>query len=155
MGADVPFFLKNVPSYATGKGEVIEPLNLQIESFILTVTPDVSVSTALAYSLVIPTGSKGKSLRDVVHDLGNSYGTYKESVVNDFEPEVIKKFPVIGEIELEMYKQGAQFALMSGSGSSVYGFFENEALVKDAAATLDQKFTLRATDVTHPHKGAK
>lgn len=155
LGADVPFFLKSVPSYATGKGEVIEPLNLQIESFILTVTPDVSVSTALAYSLVMPTGSKGKSLRDVVLDLGNSYGTYKESVVNDFEPGVIKKFPVIGEIELEMYKQGAQFALMSGSGSSVYGFFENEALVKDAAATLDQKFTLRATDVTHPHKVAK
>lgn len=155
LGADVPFFLKKTTSYATGKGEVLEPINLHITSFILTVTPDVSISTALAYSLVIPTGPKSKSLRDLLLDLGNRYDTYGESVVNDFETEVIGKFPVIGKIKSEMYKQGAQFALMSGSGSSVYGFFENEALVRNAAATLDQKFTLRATDVTYPHKVVK
>jgi len=49
LGADVPFFLKKVPCHATGKGEVIEPINFQISSFILTMTPDVSVPTSLAY----------------------------------------------------------------------------------------------------------
>jgi 4-diphosphocytidyl-2-C-methyl-D-erythritol kinase len=152
LGADVPFFLKSVPAYATGKGEVIEPLDLPIESFILTVTPDVSVSTALAYSLVMPTGNKNKSLRDLLLDLGDSYDAYRESVVNDFETEVMKKFPVIGEIKSEMYKQGAEFALMSGSGSSVYGFFKNETLAKNVAETLNQKFALRATDITRPNR---
>ena len=152
LGADVPFFLKKIPSYATGKGEVIEPIDLRITSFILTVTPDISVPTALAYSLVAPTGAKSKSLRDALLTLGNRYESYKETVINDFETEVMKKFPVIGEIKSEVYRQGAQFALMSGSGSSVYGFFENKALAMNACAVLNEKFTLRATDITPPHK---
>lgn len=152
LGADVPFFLKRVPSYATGKGEIIEPVDLHIDAFVLTVTPDVSVSTALAYSLVTPTGVKSKSLRDSLLEIGNSYGNFKETIVNDFEIEVMKKFPVISEIKAEMYKQGAQFALMSGSGSSVYGFFETEALATKACDSLNHSFALRSTDITSPHK---
>jgi 4-diphosphocytidyl-2-C-methyl-D-erythritol kinase len=152
LGADVPFFLKKTPSYATGKGEIIEPINLRITSFILTVTPNISVSTALAYSLVVPTGAKSKSLRDALLDLGNRYESYKGTIINDFETEVTKKFPVVGEIKSEMYEQGAQYALMSGSGSSVYGFFGNETLAMKACTVLSQEFSLRTTDVTPPQK---
>ncbi|HUI30920.1 MAG TPA: 4-(cytidine 5'-diphospho)-2-C-methyl-D-erythritol kinase [Candidatus Acidoferrales bacterium] len=158
LGADVPFFLsrKNAsgnraPSYATGKGEVIEPIDLNITDFILTVTPNLSVSTATAYSLVKPTGVKRKLLRDVLLDLGNRYDAYKDVVVNDFETEILKKFPTIGEIKAEMYKQGAQFALMSGSGSSIYGFFGTKEDAIEAQEILNRKFTLQATDITPPH----
>jgi len=143
-------FGKKIPAYATGKGEIIEPIALHVASFILTVTPAISVSTALAYSMVAPTGVKSKSLRDSLFELGTDYGAYKESVVNDFELEVIKKFPVIGEIKTEMYNLGAQFALMSGSGSSVYGFFENESLAKKTSEILNRKFALRTADITSP-----
>ena len=152
LGADVPFFLKKVPSYATGKGEVIEPINLHITSFILTVTPDISVSTALAYSLVKPTGPRDKSLRETLLNLENRYDSYKDVIVNDFEMEVTKKFPVIGEIKSAMYQQGAQFALMSGSGSSVYGFFESEQQAEKASDALGHNFPLRIADITLPSR---
>jgi 4-diphosphocytidyl-2-C-methyl-D-erythritol kinase len=152
LGADVPFFLKKIPSFATGKGEVLEPIGLHISSYILTVTPDVSVSTALAYSSAKPTGGNDKSLRDNLLELGNNYSEYRKMIVNDFETEVIKKFPIIGEIKFEMYEQKSQFASMSGSGSSVFGFFESEDLVEKAHEVLSQRFKLRSTDVTPPFK---
>ncbi|MCL4509747.1 MAG: 4-(cytidine 5'-diphospho)-2-C-methyl-D-erythritol kinase [Bacteroidetes bacterium] len=150
LGADVPFFLKRIPAYATGKGEVIEPLKYRVEKFILTVTPDVSVSTALAYSLVTPTGAKEKSLRELLLELGSNYSNYRGIIVNDFETPVFEKFPVIGQIKSEMYSQGAVFSLMSGSGSSVYGFFETENSAIKALESLKEKFKLRAGDITPP-----
>lgn len=150
LGADVPFFLKRVPSFATGKGETLEPIDLHISSYILTVTPNVSVSTPLAYSLVKPTGTKDKSLRDSLMELGNRYDDYKEIIVNDFEEAVMKKSSVIGEIKSEMYNLSAQFTLMSGSGSSVYGLFKTESQARTASETLNRKFTLRMVDVTPP-----
>jgi len=82
--------------------------------------------------------------------LENHYDAYEGIIVNDFETEIMKKFPVICDIKSEMYHHGAQFALMSGSGSSVYGFFTTEELAIKAAKSLGQKFVLRATDITQP-----
>ncbi len=150
LGADVPFFLKKVPSFATGKGELVEPINYRIERYILTATPDLSISTALAYSLVTPTGRGKRSLADSLLELGDCYQDYKNFVVNDFETPVFEKFPVIGQIKSVMYSQGAEFALMSGSGSSVYGFFERREDAEKVSDSLKQKFVLRAVDVTPP-----
>ena len=150
LGADVPFFLKKTPAYATGKGEVIEPTDLNITSFIVTATPDLSVSTALAYSLVKPALTKTKSLRELLQDAQDRYEDYKGAIVNDFETEVIKKFPVVGDVKSGMYEQGAQFALMSGSGSSVYGFFATASKAGKACELLSGKFSLRAIDITSP-----
>ncbi|MGO9482418.1 MAG: 4-(cytidine 5'-diphospho)-2-C-methyl-D-erythritol kinase [Candidatus Kryptoniota bacterium] len=158
LGADVPFFLKKLPACAAGKGEIITPINFHITSFILTVTPDVSVSTALAYSLVKPIedfdqkpGTKEKSLCSSIFELGDRYSSYRDIIVNDFEEPVIERFPVIGEIKSTMCSQGADFALMSGSGSSVYGFFKTEPLIRKASEWLNKKFMLRKTDVTYPY----
>lgn len=148
LGSDVPFFLKKVPAYATGKGEMIEPLKYRLNAFILTVTPDVGVSTPLAYSLVTPSGEKERSLREVLLGLGDDIPGYKDSIVNDFEQPVFEKFPVIGQIKSEMYASGADFALMSGSGSSVYGFFRTQPEAEYALAVLRTRFTLRAGDIT-------
>ncbi len=150
LGADVSFFLKKIPSYATGKGEVIDPIHYRIQSYILTVTPDVSVPTPLAYSMVTPSGKQDRQLHDVILRLGNDYSEYSGAVVNDFELPVFNRFPVIGQIKSRMYDLGAAFSLMSGSGSSVYGFFATENLVKDALDSLHGQFDLRAADVTPP-----
>ncbi len=150
LGADVSFFLKKVPSYATGKGEIIEPMKYRVDRYILTVTPEVSVSTALAYSLVTPSGEHEKSLREILVGLGEDYGMYKEAVVNDFEPPVFGKFPVIREIKAAMIAAGADFSSMSGSGSSVYGFFASDSAAGKALDSLRASFPLRAADVTAP-----
>ncbi len=82
LGSDVPFFLRRTPCYATGKGEILEPMKYSVTKFILTVTPEVSVPTPLAYSMVTPLESasrrdadhpteiKGKSLRESLLELG-------------------------------------------------------------------------------------
>ncbi len=150
LGSDVPFFLKKAPAYATGKGEMIEPLKYRLNAFILTVTPDVGVSTPLAYSLVTPSGEKAESLREVLLGLGDEIHRYKDTVVNDFEKPVFGKFPVIGQIKSEMYASGADFALMSGSGSSVYGFFRTRPDAESALEALRGRFILRAGDITAP-----
>ncbi len=151
LGADVSFFLKKNPSYATGKGEVIEPIRYHIGSYILTVTPDISVSTALAYSMVVPSGAQTRKLHEIISDLGSDYTAYRGTVVNDFEAPVFDKFHVIGELKSEMYSLGAEFALMSGSGSSVYGFFATEAGALGALDSIRNKFSLRAGDITPPN----
>ncbi len=151
LGADVSFFLKKIPSYATGKGEVIEPISYRIGSYILTVTPDLSVSTALAYSIVTPTGKHEPRLDELVLDSGADYSGYRDVIINDFEGPVFEKFPTIGQIKSEMYSHGAEFSLMSGSGSSVYGFFRTEADAAKALDSLCNSFTLRAGNITPPH----
>ncbi len=148
LGSDVPFFLKKVPSYATGKGEIIEPLDFRIERSILTVTPEVSVPTPLAYTLVKPSGDRGQSLRDQVSQLGTDYDSYGDQITNDFEAPVFKKFPVIGEIKTAMISSGAEYSSMSGSGSSVYGFYTSDEEAKRALDSIRARFTLRAADIT-------
>lgn len=150
LGADVSFFLKKIPSYATGKGEVIDPMSYRVKSYILTVTPDLSVSTALAYSIVTPTGKQEPRLDELVLHLGADYSSYRDVVINDFEAPVFEKFPTIGQIKSEMYAHGAEFSLMSGSGSSVYGLFVTETDAINALDKLRRKFPLRAADITLP-----
>ena len=157
LGADVPFFLKKIPSYATGKGEILQPIKYSVGKYILTVVPEISVPTPLAYSMVTPiedplrgTGTKNKTLCDLLFDPVQNISSYRDVIVNDFETAVFEKFPVIAEIKSELYHHGAEFALMSGSGSSVYGFFATEELARKTSEVLTNKFKLRATDITPP-----
>ncbi len=150
LGSDVPFFIKKTPAYATGKGEIMEPVRYNVDAYILTVTPDITVSTPLAYSLVKPTGPQELPLRDLLLGLGHDYSSYKETIVNDFEPSVFEKFPAIGQIKSEMNACGAYFSLMSGSGSSVYGFFGTEANALSALRVIQNRFVLRCSDITRP-----
>jgi 4-diphosphocytidyl-2-C-methyl-D-erythritol kinase len=127
IGADCAFFIKNKPIFATGIGNVFEDIELNLQGlFLVLVKPDLSVSTAEAYSLVQPAHPE-KSLQVL---LGQPIETWKETVVNDFEPSVFRRFPLIGQLKNEMYRQGAVFACMSGSGSSVFGLFREPVDLK-------------------------
>lgn len=122
LGADCPFFIQNQPVYAFERGDKFENVNVDLgKYFIVLVMPPVQVPTADAFKHISPKPSK-RSLR---HLNVESIHQWKETVGNDFEPGIIKQYPVIGEIKDDLYKAGAIYASMSGSGSSVYGIFES------------------------------
>jgi 4-diphosphocytidyl-2-C-methyl-D-erythritol kinase len=123
IGSDCSFFINNKPALALQKGEVLEPINVSLKAFhIVIVYPNIHISTALAYSGVVPNAT-GESIEDLMQQ---PIHTWKATICNAFEAGIIKQFPVIGDIKNELYALGAQYASMTGSGSAVYGIFENK-----------------------------
>ncbi len=125
FGSDCPFFIENKPVWATGRGEVMEPLDLDLSGYaIVVVKPDVSVVTAEAYLNIKPL-KRGYSLKDTVCQ--KDFSVWREKVTNDFENYVFSKFQVVKQIKDKMYENGALYASMTGSGSAVYGLFDRDA----------------------------
>jgi len=128
IGADCPFFIRNKPVFASGIGNVFTPVELSLKGYYLClVKPDIAVSTPEAYSLVtpaIPQTTFQEIVQRPVHE-------WKSCMFNDFEESVFPQYPVIKEIKDRLYKGGALYASMSGSGSSVFGLYENSTCLKD------------------------
>ena len=123
LGADAPFFIVNRPVLATGIGDQLEPVNLDLSGyFLLLVKPNIEVSTTAAYSMITPS-TPDVSIREIICQ---SVSEWKQTVKNDFEPYIFKKYPSIARIKKQLYDMGALYASMSGSGSSVYAIFEEE-----------------------------
>ena len=121
LGADCPFFLLNKPVYATGTGNQFVETALSLKGyFLVVVKPPVSVSTAEAYAHMKP-HQPSRSLQEMTVC---PISEWKEWVKNDFEAYACHIHPVIGDIKQRLYNNGALFASMSGSGSAVYGIFE-------------------------------
>lgn len=120
LGADCPFFLKNKPVFATGTGDKMEDIDLNLEKhhFVL-IKPDAVVNTGWAYSMITPQKPE-VSLRELIK---MPIDTWKDAIKNDFEVPIFKKYPEICKIKEQLYDLGAVYASMSGSGSSVFGFF--------------------------------
>lgn len=128
LGADCAFFIKNTPTYAEGIGNIFSPLSLSLKGYqILLVKPDIFVSTREAFSLVRPHEPEYSLKEIITHPVSE----WKEQMVNDFEASVFPQYPVIGEIKEELYKNGAMYAAMSGSGSSVFGLFAPDITIPD------------------------
>ena len=120
IGADCPFFLYNKPAFASGIGNQLEPIDLDLSGmYLLIVKPDVFISTKEAYSMVSPK-SPTLSLKEIVT---RPLYEWKELMKNDFEDPIFKKYPQICKIKQQLYDLGATYASMSGSGSSLYGIF--------------------------------
>jgi len=120
LGADCAFFIQNKPVYAFGKGDEFEHVNLDLNPYYLVlVKPPVHSNTALAYSNVKPKKPL-LSLKEIIH---LSPTTWKNKVINDFEQSIFHQYPQIRQIKTSLYDAGATFALMSGSGSSVFAIF--------------------------------
>lgn len=128
IGADCAFFIRNTPVFASGTGNIFEPVTLSLEGYYLClVKPDVWVSTPEAYAMVKPSVPE-VSLKKIAT---LPVEEWREMMVNDFETSVFARFPVIATIKEELYKKGALYASMSGSGSSVFGIFKNPVSLKD------------------------
>ncbi|MEI7490458.1 MAG: 4-(cytidine 5'-diphospho)-2-C-methyl-D-erythritol kinase [Bacteroidota bacterium] len=127
LGSDCTFFIENKPAFAKGRGELLENLNLSLSGYyILLVIPHLHMSTAEAYSMMQP-ASPSKSLKEIAM---MPVSQWKDVMHNDFEGPVFRKFPLIGKIKELLYEKGAVYASMSGSGSAVYGIFNEIPLVE-------------------------
>lgn len=123
IGSDCPFFIENIPSYATGRGELLEPAgNILTNHYLVILNPGVHISTKEAYSACTP-GKPSEALIDLIRE---PVSNWKGRIKNDFENFAISKHPLIGQLKEELYNSGAVFSLMSGSGSSVFGIFTNK-----------------------------
>jgi 4-diphosphocytidyl-2-C-methyl-D-erythritol kinase len=122
LGSDCAFFIDDKPLLGSGRGEQLTGLTLSLKGlYLVLVKPDIHVSTADAYAGVKP-HVPDQSLSEI---LGRPVADWKNYLVNDFERSVFIKFPVIEAIKKELYDQGALYASMSGSGSSVFGIFQS------------------------------
>ncbi|MFH1936900.1 MAG: 4-(cytidine 5'-diphospho)-2-C-methyl-D-erythritol kinase [Bacteroidota bacterium] len=126
LGSDCPFFIRNRPVFAFGRGDQFEPVELDLSGYrIVLVVPPVHVSTLEAYSMVTPRKPE-HSLKEVI---ARPVEAWKDLLTNDFEEPVMKKYPVIHEVKEELYRQGAIYAAMSGSGAAVFGLFSPQSTV--------------------------
>ena len=127
LGADCPFFIYNTPCYAEGIGDQLTPISLDLSGLrLVMIKPACGVSTKEAYAGIKPKGTC-KVLNDlkvltVLNDL-----TILSALTNDFEETVCKVHPEIAEIKQRLQDAGALYAAMSGSGSTVFGLFQNNA----------------------------
>lgn len=119
LGSDVPFFLNPSPAVGTSRGEILTPINYKIDFPILIVNPGIHVSTKDAFANVSPKVSEFNYNRIK----GLRVSEYNRYIFNDFEESIFKVYPEIKKIKELMISSGAIFALMSGTGSSVYGLF--------------------------------
>lgn len=120
LGSDCPFFINNIPQYASGKGEVLKKVDLFIPtSHLVIVKPDIHIPTKDAFAEIKPQ-KPVRSVNSIIDKLPNEWENY---AVNDFEKSIFPKYPRIKEIKDKLTELGAQYTSMSGSGSSVYGFF--------------------------------
>lgn len=121
LGSDCPFFILNKPCFATGRGEKMQAVALDLSAYrILLVNPGIHVNTGWAFSCITP-GVPAASIAEIIRQ---PVGTWRSSLINDFEPVVFAEFPEVKKIRDELYAQGALYAAMSGSGSTIFGIFE-------------------------------
>lgn len=128
LGADCAFFIRNKPTFAEGIGNIFSPIELSLSGYgIMIVKPDIFVSTREAFSNIRPS-RPAHPIKEVIQRPVNEW---KETLINDFEASVFPLHPAIGAIKEELYNQGAVYASMSGSGSSVFGLFAPEAYLPE------------------------
>ena len=133
LGADCAFFIYNRPMMATGIGDVLSPIEVDLKGrTLLLVKPPVGVDTRTAYSRVVPAPSS-ITLTDII---SRPVETWDGVLVNDFEPSVFAALPQLWLIKARILDAGAQYAAMSGSGSTVFGIFNSDKLAEAAADTF-------------------
>ena len=124
LGSDCPFFIINKPCFATSRGEVLEEITIDLSAYkIVLINPGIHINTGWAFANITPS-LPVKSIKEIVQQ---PFETWKDELKNDFEVPVFAAHPQIKEVKETLYQQGAIYASMSGSGSSVFGIFEQNA----------------------------
>ncbi len=140
LGSDCPFFIYNTPMFATGRGEQMTDIPLDISAYSLQIIcPEVHVSTAKAFSMIKPKPA-GFDLR-LLPALPISQ--WKNNIFNDFETPVFEMHPELAAIKENLYDEGALYASMSGSGSAIYGLFEKGRRAEHTGRTGHTNFYIK------------
>lgn len=135
VGADVPFFVSGAYMvHASGIGEQLSSIELKLPYWVLIVKPEsVSISTLEAYSRIIPSDTGGSQLAQLVQEQRWS------ELKNDFEQAIFPLNPQLEKIKQELLDTGAHYASMSGSGSAIYGLFEDASIARAAVHVFEQQ----------------
>ncbi|MFA9391203.1 MAG: 4-(cytidine 5'-diphospho)-2-C-methyl-D-erythritol kinase [Prolixibacteraceae bacterium] len=123
LGSDCPFFIQNKPIFAEGKGNEFTHTSISLEGYHLAlIKPNVHVPTAVAYSNITPVAP----VVSLMQRLSKGKENWRNNVVNSFESSVFQFYPEVQSIKETLYEMRALYASMSGSGSSVYGIFNEK-----------------------------
>jgi len=126
LGSDVPYFLNPIPSFAESRGEVLIPINLKLDKYLLIVNPGIHVATKWAFGLITP-NKRNISLKSLIQKSIIEIEEVMSLASNDFEKIVFSHFPEIKEIKEKMLEFDANFSMMTGTGSTVWGMFDDKA----------------------------
>lgn len=120
LGSDCPFFILNKPALANGRGERLQPVDLDLSAWsFMLVHPGVHINTGWAFSQITPTVS-AQSIQEILQQPITSWPSL---LINDFEAPVCQHYPALQQIKENLYAAGALYASMTGSGSCFYGIF--------------------------------
>jgi len=127
LGSDCSFFIGNATALTSGRGEMVDAFNsdMLVGYQVVVVHPGLHIDTGEAYSNITPDASKRGLLMNI---LANPMGQWKDTLVNDFEAVVFTQYPQLQSIKEKLYDNGAAYASLSGSGSSLYGLFKDTML---------------------------
>lgn len=132
LGSDCPFFLQSIPMMMEGRGELLSPVTLSLDSLYLVILfPEIQISTTEAYGNVSP------SMPDLHlrHLIEAPVDQWKDHIINQFEGSIFPVYPLLDELKQALYRAGALFASMSGSGSALYGIFESPPVLPEEIKT--------------------
>jgi len=130
LGSDCPFFIFNEACHAIGRGEILEPITIDLSKYtIALIHPGIHIPTAWAFQQLSPC-IKEKTIAEIIKQ---PIETWKAELINDFELPVFKAHPLLEVIKNNLYNQGAIYASMSGSGSSLFGIFHKRTKIESAA----------------------
>lgn len=123
LGSDCPFFILNRPAYATGRGEQLKPVSVDLANYkFIIINPGIKISTAEAFSWITPDETTDFSEETINLPVEE----WKNCLFNDFEKPVFERYEVLRDIKNKLYSTGASFAGMSGTGSTIFGIFRRE-----------------------------
>ncbi|RMD90222.1 MAG: 4-(cytidine 5'-diphospho)-2-C-methyl-D-erythritol kinase, partial [Calditrichaeota bacterium] len=136
LGSDVPFFIEGGTVLATGRGEIMEPIKLNTNFYVLLIVPSFAISTKWAYEHINLNLTNSNNFIKFLRSTGWSKFKDFANLSNDFEELIFKHYPILSEIKVRLLNGGAFYASLSGSGSAMYGLFEN----LDATLTARHEF---------------
>jgi len=123
LGSDCAFFIRNKIQFAKGRGELLSPSNVDLQGyFVKIIYPGIHISTKEAFAGVI----LQKQLKSIYEIIESPIENWKDELKNDFEPGAFLSHPVLAQIKEKLYVEGAVYASMSGSGSTIYGIYKFE-----------------------------
>ncbi|HOP29894.1 MAG TPA: 4-(cytidine 5'-diphospho)-2-C-methyl-D-erythritol kinase [Spirochaetota bacterium] len=144
-GSDVPFFLKGGVAFAEGRGEILQQIDRNPALPVVLVNNGIHVNTGKAYSSLkrgyddLYTLEELQRRKNELYSLLDEPTEWKNHFINDFEKPVFQQYPELEKLKNKMYDLGADFSLMSGSGSSVYGVFKDMQVSLSAAEELKKE----------------
>jgi len=131
LGSDCPFFILNQAAHATGRGEILQPIDIDLSNYTFAlIHPGIPISTAWAFQQIKPC-VKEKTIAAIIQA---PIQNWKDHLINDFEAPVFDGHPQLQTIKNELYRQGAIYASLSGSGSTIFGIFPKGYRLEPAPA---------------------